>query len=172
MRRPFVLFFLVVLFLAACATSSPVAPTIPAAAPPSEVPGAQPPGPVQIAFGADRTTLRPGECAALSWSVEGGFGVALDGRPVERSGQTQVCPGETTTYALAVDAGTHMERGELVIVVEGGVSPSTPAGGAFDPTTLQPFAAGVSRKSLAVFVQKYWDHLRQDTVAQPWLFKP
>ena len=82
-----------------------------------------PPGEVQIAFTADRTDLQPGECATLEWSVEGGFGVELNGQPVERSGQMQVCPEETTPYWLGVDTGETMEEREVVIFVEGAGEP-------------------------------------------------
>jgi acetyl esterase/lipase len=77
------------------------------------------PGEVQITFTADRTGLRPGECATLEWDVEGGFWVELDGERVERTGQKRVCPEETTPYCLGVDAGEAIERKEIVISVGG-----------------------------------------------------
>jgi tetratricopeptide (TPR) repeat protein len=82
---------------------------------------APPPPPeegVRISFNADRTNLRLGECTTLRWSVEGGFGVELNGQPVERSGQSQVCPPETTPYVIAVDAADRLERREVVIFIE------------------------------------------------------
>jgi hypothetical protein len=81
---------------------------------------------VQIAFTADHTGLQPGECAMLEWSVEGGFGVDLNEHPVERSGQMQVCPEETTPYWLGVDTGETMERREVVISVAGPEEPPPP----------------------------------------------
>jgi hypothetical protein len=59
----------------------------------------------------------------LEWSVEGGFGVELNGEPVEHSGQMEVCPEETTPYWLGVDTGETMEEREVVIVVEGPEEP-------------------------------------------------
>jgi hypothetical protein len=97
--------------------------------PPGEQPAEQPPeeGPppveVHIAFTADRTELQPGECAILEWSVEGGFGVDLNEQLVERSGQMQVCPEETTPYWLGVDTGETIERREVMIFVAGAEEP-------------------------------------------------
>jgi hypothetical protein len=83
---------------------------------------------VRISFTADRTNLRPGECTTLRWNVEGGFAVELNEQPVERSGQSQVCPPETIPYVIAVDAGDRLERREVVISVEREAQPT--------PTTL------------------------------------
>jgi len=78
-----------------------------------------PPQAGEIVFTADSTTLQSGECTALRWKVTGGFGVALDGQPVDKTGETEVCPTETRIYALAVDLGTSMERREVEIIVSG-----------------------------------------------------
>ena len=75
--------------------------------------------PAAISFTADQAELHLGECTTLQWSVIGGFGVNLDGQHVERSGQTRVCPQETTTYRLEVDTGITLARKEVVIVVSG-----------------------------------------------------
>lgn len=84
-----------------------------------------PPGEgVRISFAADRTSLRPGECTTLRWSVDGGYGVELNGQPVERSGQSQVCPQETTPYVIGVDAGDRLEQREVVISVERAAEPT------------------------------------------------
>lgn len=88
--------------------------------PPEEGP---PSGEVQIAFTANRTELQPGECATLQWNVEGGFEVFLNEQPVERSGQMEVCPEETTSYWLGVDTGETIERREVVIAVAGAEGP-------------------------------------------------
>ena len=88
--------------------------------PPEEPPpGEADPGEVQsITFTADRTNLRPGECATLQWHVEGGFGVFLNGEPVEHTGESRVCLEETNLYTLEVDTGEAMEWSEVVIMVE------------------------------------------------------
>jgi hypothetical protein len=95
---------------------------------PTPTPTQPPPGPskAQITFTADRYTLKRGECTTLLWSVQGGFGVDLDGQPVSRSGQKQVCPQQTTTYWLSVDEGDKLKRSELVISVEGAEQPPPP----------------------------------------------
>lgn len=100
---------------------SPTTPSPPLTEPP---PRGQPPGEVQITFTADRTNLQPGQCAILQWNVQGGFGVNLNGQPVERTGQKQVCPQETTLYRLGVDAGTTVLTRDVTIVVAGGGPPS------------------------------------------------
>lgn len=55
-----------------------------------------------ISFGADRTSLRQGECTTLRWNVEGIDSVYFDGGGVTGSGSRQVCPSRTTTYSLRV----------------------------------------------------------------------
>lgn len=109
--------------------------TPPTPSPTPERPSVSPPGEVQITFTADRTNLQPGECATLQWSVQGGFGVGLDGQPVEKSGQKQVCPGETTPYRLGVDTGQTIEERVVKIVVEGAREPPPPEE---HPTEEQP----------------------------------
>jgi acetyl esterase/lipase len=108
-------------------------------------PGEGLPAEVQIAFTADRTSLRPGECATLEWDVEGGFGVELDGKRVGPTGQKQVCPQETTTYRLGVDAGEAIERKEILIAVSdaGGAAPETPPEATVTPLAVS--AASVHR---------------------------
>jgi hypothetical protein len=93
--------------------------------PPEEPASGEPsPGEVQsITFTADRTDLRPGECATLQWSVEGGYGVFLNGEPVQHAGERRVCPEETNLYTLEVDTGETMEWSEVVIMVEGEEQP-------------------------------------------------
>jgi hypothetical protein len=89
--------------------------------PPEQPPAGAPPAEPQITFTADRTDLKPGECAMLRWSVQGGkfFEVRLNNQVMEASGQKQVCPTETMLYALGVDLGTKMERREITIAVAG-----------------------------------------------------
>ena len=77
-----------------------------------------PPRPeVQIEFVAERTRLEPGECTILRWQVVGGFGVTLNGQSVNRTGEMRVCPKESMTYELAVDAGDSVKRHTIVISV-------------------------------------------------------
>jgi hypothetical protein len=51
--------------------------------------------------------------------VEGGFGVELDGRRVNSADGMDVCPPETTSYHLSVDAGDRTEEMEVTIHVQG-----------------------------------------------------
>ena len=62
-----------------------------------------------IHFSADRTLIRPGECATLRWHVEGvrevyffAEGQGWQGHGVVGEGEQQVCPSQTTTYRLRV----------------------------------------------------------------------
>jgi hypothetical protein len=83
-------------------------------------PGEQPQGEPMIFFGADRTSIQPGECVTLQWHVEGeGFsGIELNGLPVDPSGQMQVCPRQTDVYTLGVDIGNSMLNREVSVSVE------------------------------------------------------
>ena len=62
-----------------------------------------------IHFSADRTLIRPGECATLRWRVDGvkevyffAEGQGWQGHGVVGEGEQQVCPAQTTTYRLRV----------------------------------------------------------------------
>lgn len=79
-----------------------------------------------ITFTAERTSLQAGECTLLRWEVTVGFGVTLDGQPVEKAGQMEVCPPGTRAYLLAVDMGTHVETRQVEIAVGGAVASVQP----------------------------------------------
>ena len=83
-------------------------------------------GPVEtdLALSADRTSIQPGECVTLTWYVQGGFGVELDGEQVAGEGQQQVCPHETTTYTLRVDTGERLAEESVEIQMAGEGSPA------------------------------------------------
>ena len=91
--------------------------------------GAQTPGEPQIVFTTDRNTIQPGECVNLSWSIqgEGFFGVELQGQAVNASGQKQVCPSESTVYALMIDIGSTVLRREVMVEVAGTGTPQQPS---------------------------------------------
>jgi hypothetical protein len=73
---------------------------------------------VWIEFEAERTELQPGECTMLFWHVEGGgFGAFLNGEPVERAGEKEVCPDEPMGFFLEVDLGERTEGREIEIGV-------------------------------------------------------
>lgn len=74
------------------------------APPPTATPTPLPPtaNPVVITFTTDRTTIAPGECANLSWTVSGIREVYFQGEGVVGTGTRQVCPAASTTYNLRV----------------------------------------------------------------------
>ncbi len=100
---------------------------------------------VRISFTADRNNVQPGECAILQWDVQGSVEVVqLDGQQVNRVGQAQVCPQQTTTYSLRAGtaASENSKHSELTISVESSIQPptcSSPPAIAFfaaDPNTI------------------------------------
>lgn len=97
--------------------STPTPPPFPTIVPMPTITPVPPRPELQIEFIADRTRLEPGECTLLRWQVVGGFGVELDGRPVNKTGEMRVCPKETTTYELAVDVGDRLRRNTVTIIV-------------------------------------------------------
>ncbi|MDZ7378509.1 MAG: hypothetical protein ONB06_04100 [candidate division KSB1 bacterium] len=127
-------------------------PPIPQLPPTEPRPLEQPPGEVQITFTADRTNVQPGQCAILQWNVQGGFGVNLNGQPVERAGQKQVCPPESMLYRLGVDVGATVLTRDVTIVVAGGGPPSgvtstpstTPSSGCLGAPVIASFTANPS----------------------------
>ncbi|MBU0491012.1 MAG: DUF11 domain-containing protein [Chloroflexi bacterium] len=90
---------------------------------------------VSITFTADRTSIQPGECATLKWTVEGSgqFWVELNEESVSPSSFRQVCPPQTTTYRLVAGTGAapkqELRRSEITIAVSGGATspPTKPA---------------------------------------------
>lgn len=82
---------------------------------------------VSIAFGADRTSISAGQCATLSWAVEGVRAVYYQGAGVTGSGARTECPGATTTYTLTVvlTDGQTQQR-QVVITVSGSTGGQPP----------------------------------------------
>ncbi|MCZ7538654.1 MAG: SH3 domain-containing protein [Anaerolineae bacterium] len=74
---------------------------------------------VIIEFWADKTTIAPGQCAVLSWRVEGIREVYFQGTGVVGWGSTQVCPGATTTYNLRVIRVDGVEDNRYITIVVG-----------------------------------------------------
>ena len=102
--------------LAACEMLYKIVPNVPEEGPPAgegppsgeeSQPGDEPApgeGEIFIEFEAERANLAPGECTMLSWAVEGGgFGAFLNGEPVERAGEREICLEEPMGYVLEVD---------------------------------------------------------------------
>jgi hypothetical protein len=96
---------------------------------------------VQITFTADRTSLTSGECALLEWNTQGVEVVQINGEGVNRSGRTQVCPKQTTTYTLAVYAGGGPPLAEREIVISVGGSQSSPTNAPASAPTKAPTQA-------------------------------
>jgi hypothetical protein len=63
-----------------------------------------PPPPAQVNFQADDTSLEQGQCTTLRWDVEHATAVYLNGQGVVGHGSHEVCPDNTTTYSLHVEA--------------------------------------------------------------------
>lgn len=104
---------------------------------------------VWIEFFAERTEVSPGECTMLFWATEGGFGAYLNGEPVEREGELEVCLDETMFFVLGVDLGEEMEAREIEIHVEGmpgdeQPSESTSSGGSTSSSTSSSSSGGTS----------------------------
>jgi len=101
----------------------------------------QPPPSSEIVFTAERDTLQPGECTSLSWDVEGGFGVTLNGDQVPKTGETEVCPEETQRFELSVDLGTRLETRTIQVFVNGNPGQRQ----ADEPRPTEPAQAQVDR---------------------------
>lgn len=120
-------------------------PLPPPGAPPigQPPPGGQP-GEPQVTFTADRTNLNADECATLSWNAQGTvFAADLNGQKVNLTGQQQVCPKESTMFALNVDTGKSVIRREIVINVR-------VAGGQLPPLTPSTSASSASTSSSSI----------------------
>lgn len=80
-------------------------------------------------FRADPNTLYsyqdPG-CTTLRWEVQNASAVSLNGQLMPESGETEDCPGETTTYTLRVEHlnGDITEYGETVTVIQDETPPA------------------------------------------------
>lgn len=71
-----------------------------------------------ISFRADPPYVNGGACTTLHWDARGARDVYLDGQPVAKQSQQQVCPCQRTTYVLRVvgQDGQVEERALLVDV--------------------------------------------------------
>ena len=73
----------------------------------------------------------PGECAMLHWEVipPGEWLVLLNGQEVPHVGEQDVCPGNTTTYELLVEAPGGPHERMVTLHVEGEPEPEQPPEG-------------------------------------------
>jgi hypothetical protein len=60
--------------------------------------------PAEVNFRVERDNITAGECTTLHWDVEHATAVYLNGAGVVGHGTQQVCPTNTTTYNLRVEA--------------------------------------------------------------------
>lgn len=107
-------YFVVAIFVVITGRSSPASVEI--------MPVGQAPTEVRIEFTSKKNKIQPGECAMLAWGVEAGLR-RINGQPVEKQGQMEVCPTEMTSYPLSEDAGTRLEKSEVVIRLADGDQP-------------------------------------------------
>jgi hypothetical protein len=81
---------------------------------------------IEIDFTADRTNIVAGECALLRWHVRGADWVELNGQRVGLNDTSQVCPPQTTTYALVIGGYTGGSRSVTVNVQPPPPTPISP----------------------------------------------
>ncbi|HEX3053064.1 MAG TPA: hypothetical protein VHP83_20565, partial [Aggregatilineaceae bacterium] len=94
----------------------PTATPVPATTVPVATATTGGPVPVVIEFTADKTTISSGQCANLTWRVEGIKAVYLQGGGVVGAGTVQVCPTTTTTYNLKVIKMDNVEDNRYITI--------------------------------------------------------
>ncbi len=82
---------------------------------------AAPQKPVIESFSADKTTLKAGESAILSWKTTGAATVTLNGEAVSATGTQTVTPATTTTYTLLAENQGQQAKQELTLTVASNV---------------------------------------------------
>lgn len=83
-------------------------------------------GPVPIEFIADPDAIPRGSCTRLRWNVGvPEWKVIVDGQEVAPQGEKEVCPHDTRTYELLVEAPGEPQRAEVAVHVLG-EEPSQP----------------------------------------------
>ncbi len=98
-------------------------------------------GPESIALVTDPDAIPQGGCAILFWEVwPPDFAVFLDGREVEPTGEREVCPQQTTTYELVVEAPGAEEVRTVTLMVEPVAGPASPGPATTAPPTTAPSA--------------------------------
>lgn len=60
--------------------------------------------PISIRFSADRALILPGQCAALTWSIDTQAAVYLNETLVETQETQTVCPASSMSYTLRVES--------------------------------------------------------------------
>jgi hypothetical protein len=95
--------------------------------------------PVQVSFTADATGLQAGQCTTLRWNVQFATAVFLNGAGVPGNATQQVCPAQTTTYNLHVEApsGNVNQSITIQVTLPPSATPQPPADTP-TPTTAAP----------------------------------
>ena len=91
-------------------------PTAPAGTPTSQMTAA-PAAEISISFSADQSQLQQGDCTDLNWNVQQADSISLDGKAVSASGSQQVCPSQTTSYALIATSSSGQKQQSLTISI-------------------------------------------------------
>lgn len=112
-------------------TPTPTATGLPPTATPTQQPTATPSltpfPPPQVSFTVDQATINQGQCTTLRWTVEHVTAVYLDGAGVVGNDTREVCPSDTTTYLLHVEApGGNVDTSVTVSVVPDETAPAVP----------------------------------------------
>jgi hypothetical protein len=150
-----------ILLSCTCPSGGIVVPTATPVPPPTE-PGGEGPVTVSLTFTADRTSIQPGECATLTWDVEGSgqFWVELNGESVSPNSYRQVCPPQTTTYRLIAGTGAalrqELKRGEITIVVSGGGPGPTPTTKPAPTPTTKPAPTPTTKPAPPSVTINFW----------------
>ena len=97
--------------------------TEPEAAPTEQETTAPAAAEISISFWADQTQIEQGGCTNVNWNVQHADTISIDGASVSSSGSNQVCPSQSTTYALKASSTAGQKQASVTISV---TSPSPP----------------------------------------------
>lgn len=108
--------------------------------------------PAQVEFWADSLHLNKGDCTLLHWKVDYVTSVRLNGEPVAQESARRVCPEQTTTYLLQVEAPAgNAEQSLIVEVVEPSPTPSPTPTATIPPDVSGPVISNLSHSPDSVF---------------------
>ena len=129
-------------------TATPVPVAVGLDSPLTATPGPEP----VINFNAASSTLPPGACTNIQWSVEPAEAVFLNDTPVEPAGGQQACPAKTQIYELraAYPGGEKIVKLTLT-VTETGIAPTDtpiPAGTSAQTATATPAVVSIVSTSV------------------------
>jgi peptidoglycan-associated lipoprotein len=123
-----VLLSALVLFAAGCGKKVPPPPP-PPPPPPAVTSTPTAAAPVINNFSAEPTTIEAGQSSTLRWSISGATDMTIDHGvgAVQSTGQRQVFPTTTTSYALTVRGPGGMDSRSVTVVVGSAPPPPPPA---------------------------------------------